>query len=157
MGMEGLMAESRREGAHALEETQRRGDDTRTHTEEGIARAAQQQSERFSEIAREGARQTADASAAAARSGSAMADCAQEITAAWARYAEEVMRRSSEAGRALLRSRSFSEILEIQAQLLRDNMQAFLDQSIRVSEAAGRMAARPFEALRETASDAVRR
>jgi hypothetical protein len=151
------MAESRREGAHALKEIQRRGDDSRTHTEEGIAQAAQQQSERFSETAKEGVRRTAEASAAAARSGSAMADCAQEITAAWARYAEEVMQHTSEAGRALLRSRSFSEILEIQAQLLRDNMQAFLDQSIKVSEAAGRMAARPIEALRETASDAVRR
>jgi hypothetical protein len=161
--MEGVMAEPRREGAHAAKETQRRGDDNRTHVEkdrnrEGIAQAAQHRTKRFSEIAREGVRQTADASAAAAaRSGSAMADCAQEITAAWARYAEEVMRHSSEASRALLRSRTFSEILEVQAQLLRDNMQAFLDHSVKVAEAASRMAARPFEALRETSSDEIRR
>ncbi len=80
----------------------------------------------------------ADASAAATtaarRSGSAVADCAQEITAAWARYAEEVMRHTSEASRALLRARTFNEMLEVQAKLLRDNMQAFLDQSVRVAE-----------------------
>jgi hypothetical protein len=46
-----------------------------------------------------------------------MADCAQEITAAWARYTEEVMRHSSEASRALLRARSFSEIFEVEAEL----------------------------------------
>lgn len=161
--MEGLMAESRREGAHALKETQQRGDDSRINSEsdrnqEGITKAAQRQSERFSEIAREGVRQTADASAAAAtRSGSAMADCAQEITAAWARYAEEVMRHSSEASRALLRSRTFSEVLEIHAQLMRENIQAFLDQSVKVAEAASRMAARPFEEMRKTASDDLRR
>ena len=92
-----------------------------------------------------------------ARSGSDMADCAQEITAAWARYAEQIMRHSSEASRALLRARSFSEILEVQAQLLRDSMQAFLDQILRVAEAATRMASRPLETIRETASHTVPR
>src|SRR5438552_2165273 len=35
-----------------------------------------------------------------ARSGSAVAECTQEIAAAWARYAEEVMRHTSEASQA---------------------------------------------------------
>lgn len=61
-----------------------------------------------------------------------------------ARYAEEMMRHSSEAGRALLRSRNLSEILEVQVQLLRDDMEGFLDQSIKVAEAVSRMAARAF-------------
>ena len=39
------------------------------------------------------------------------------------------MRHTSEASQALLRARTFTEILEVQAKLLRDNMQAFLEQS----------------------------
>jgi len=50
------------------------------------------------------------AASAAQRSGSALAECTQEITAAWARYAEEVMRHTSEASQALLRARTFTEI-----------------------------------------------
>ena len=160
------MAESRREGAQAAKAVEKPGDDNRAFADsdqnrERFGQAAQQQVERFTEIGREGVRQATDASAAAAsglaRSNAAMTDCAQEITAAWARYAEEVMRHTSEASRALLRSRTFSEILEVQAQLLRDNMQAFLDQSLKVAEAASRIASRPFEAIREAGSDNLRR
>jgi hypothetical protein len=49
-----------------------------------------------------------------------------------------------------LRARTFAEMLEVQAKLLRDNMQSFIDQSARIAEAAGRMATRPFNALKET-------
>ena len=151
------MAEPRREGPQAVKEPERRGDDNLTHSEnnrdrESHAQSAQQQSEQFSAMAREGIKEAADA-----WSGPAIADCAQEMTAAWARYAEDVMRHSSEASRALLRARNFSDLLELQMQLLRDNMQAFLEQSVRVTDAASRMAARPFEAIRETAWDKGRR
>lgn len=78
-------------------------------------------------------------------------------TAAWARYAEEVMRPTSEAGQALLRTRTLSEMLEVQAKLLRDNMQAFLDQAATIAEAASRMATRPFGALKELSTDQPRR
>lgn len=140
------MAESRRAGAQGLKESEGRSDHQRPQTEsdrnrERAGQSAQQQGERSSEIGREG-RQAADVSTAAAggmaRPGSGTADCAQEITAAWAWYAEQAMRHSSEASRALLRARSFSEILEVQAQLLRNNMQAFLDQSREVAEAGRR-------------------
>jgi hypothetical protein len=106
-------------------------------------------------------RRAADASTVAAsgavRSGSAVAESAQEIANAWVRYAEEVVRHTSEASRALLRARTFSEMMEVQAKLMRDNMQAFLDQSVRVTESAGRLAKRPFEALTKGASDQTRR
>jgi hypothetical protein len=115
--------------------------------------AVQQQTERVVEIGRERVQQATEASAAASgalRAGSAVASDAQEITAAWARYADEVMRHTSEASQALLRARTFAEMLEVQAKLLRDNMQSFVDQSARIAEAAGRMATRPFNALKET-------
>ena len=106
-------------------------------------------------------RQATEVSAAAAsgalRSGSAIAGGAQEITAAWARYAEEVMRHTSEASQVLLRARTFSEMLEVQTKLLRANMQSFLDQSATIAEAASRMATRPFEALKEASGDQTRR
>ena len=123
--------------------------------------AARQQAERLVEFGAERMRQAADASTTAASgilsSGSAVAGSAQEITAAWARYAEEVMRHTSEASQALLRARSFTEMLEVQAKLLRNNMQAFLDQTVTIAEAASRMATRPFEAVKNTGTDEARR
>jgi hypothetical protein len=116
--------------------------------------AARRQTEQLAGVGREGIRQAATASKSAAEatlnSGSAIADGAQEITAAWTRYAEEVMRHTSEASKALLRARTFPELLEVQANLLRNNMQAFMDQSTRIAGAASRMAMGPFEALRYT-------
>ncbi len=85
--------------------------------------------------------------AAALRSGAEVAQGVQELTTAWARYAEEIMRQTSEASRALLNCRSFGEMLEVQAQLLRGNLQTFLDQSGKIADIAGRMASRPLEAL----------
>ena len=48
---------------------------------------------------RQAAEATTTTAGAAQRSGSAFNECAQEITAAWARYAEEVMRHTSKASR----------------------------------------------------------
>jgi hypothetical protein len=67
------------------------------------------------------------------------------------------MRHTSEAGQALLRARTFNEMLEVQANLLRDNMQAFLEQSAKIAEAASRMATRPFDAPKQTGADPTRR
>ena len=55
-----------------------------------------------------------------------------------------------------LRARTFHEMLEVQAKLLRNNMQAFLDQSVKIAESAGRMATRPLEALKEASSEQSR-
>jgi hypothetical protein len=135
------MAESRQAGLQAAKEVGR-------------------EAERVAELGLQAVREAADASTAAAsaaqRSGSAVAECAQEITTAWTRYAEEVMRHTSEASRSLMRARTFNEMLEIQAKLLRDNMQAFLDQSVIIAESASRMAKRPLEALTEAATERSR-
>ena len=126
-----------------------------------LGQAAQGQTERLGELGRQGVRQAAEASTAAVgaaqRSGSAFNERTQEITAAWARYAEEVMRHTSKPSQDLLRARTFNEMLEIQARLLRDNMQAFLDQSVRIAESASRMATRPLEAMKEASSEQTRR
>jgi hypothetical protein len=155
------MAESRQQGSQTAKPAQRETEDNRrdspgdqaNQSQAALGQAAQQQVDRAAELGQQGVRQAADASLAAAstaqRSGSGVTECAQEITTAWARYAEEVMRHTTEASRALLRARTFSEMLEVQAKLLRDNMQAFLDQSVKVAESASRMATRPLEALRE--------
>ena len=140
------MAESRHEGSSA--------------NRSGGTQTLERQAEGMAELGREGARRAADATNAAAsaaqRSGSGLAECAQEITTAWTRYAEEVMRHTSDASQALLRARTFTEILEVQAKLLRENMQAFLDQSVKIAESAGRMATRPLEALKEASSEQSR-
>jgi hypothetical protein len=166
IGMEVRMAESRREGSQAVKEVERsmngnRGEAAAERNRDRGSQTVQQQAERIGGFAQEGVRHATDASKAAAsgvvRSSSAFAESAQEITTAWAHYAEEVMRHTSEASRALLRARTFSEMLEVQAKLLRDNMQAFLDQSAKIAEAASRMATRPLEALKEAGSEQIRR
>jgi hypothetical protein len=158
------MAESRRD-QHAQKEMERPSGGNRQDARPGNGQrgseAARQQAERFAEAGREGMREANEVSTAAAsgaaRSGLALAEGAQEITTAWARYAEEVMRHTSEASQALLRAQSFNEMLEVQARLLRDNMQAFLDQSARIGEVASRMARRPFVALKEANAEQTRR
>ena len=159
------MAESRQAGPQATKKAERPSDDNRRDTISDANRrdgsqAAQRQAERLAEFGRAGVRQAADASTAAAsaaqQSGSAVAECTQEITAAWARYAEDVMRHTSEASQALLRARTFNEMLEVQAKLLRDNMQAFLDQSVRIAESASRMPTRPLETLTKAGSERSR-
>jgi hypothetical protein len=66
------------------------------------------------------------------------------------------MRHTSEASQALLRARTFNEMLEVQAKLMRDNMQAFLDQSVRIAESASRLTTRPLEAMKEASSERLR-
>jgi hypothetical protein len=130
------------------------------NTAETMARAsrdaARETSERLTEQAQQGIRQVNAASVAGAdvamRTGSSLAEGVQEITNAWAQYAEEVMRQTSEASRALIGCRSLTEMIQVQARLLRGNMQAFLNQSTTLTEIAGRMATRPFDALKQ-ASD----
>ena len=156
------MAESRQGGPQSSKEAERpiennRRDPSDRGNRAGGSQAAQRRAKRLAELGQQGVSGAADASVGAAsaaqRSGSAVAKCAEEITAAWARYAEEVMRHTSEASRALLSARTFNEMLEVQAKLLRDNMQAFLDQSIRIAESASRMATRPLEELKAASTD----
>jgi len=158
------MAQSQREG-QTQKEAERPSEGNRqnpaaTGTWGRDSEPAQRQTERLAEIGGERMRQATEASAAAAsgtlRSGSAIASDAQEITAAWTRYAEEVMRHTSQASQALLRARTFGEMLEVQAKLLRDNMQSFLDQSTKIAETASRMATRPFDALKEASGGQTR-
>jgi phasin family protein len=115
--------------------------------------AARETGARLSEQAQQGIRQTNAASAAGAdaalRTGTSLAEGVQEITNAWAQYAGEVMRQTSEASRALIGCRSLTEMIEVQTRLLRGNMQAFLNQSTTLTEIAGRMATRPFDALKQ--------
>jgi hypothetical protein len=160
--MEVRMAESRREGPQFAKEAERPSDNTAgAGNRERGSEAAQHPAERLVELGQQGMQRGTEASAAAVtgalRSGSSIADSAQEITAAWARYAEQVMRHTSDASQALLRARTFSEMLDVQAKLLRDNMQAFLDQSAKIAETASRMAARPLEALKEASAEQTRR
>ena len=113
--------------------------------------AALAESERLAGQMRKGGREAgaaaASGAASALRMGADIAQGVQELTTAWARYAEEIMRQTSEASRALLNCRSFGEMLEVQAQLLRGNLQTFLDQSGKIADIAGRMAARPLQSL----------
>jgi hypothetical protein len=123
--------------------------------------AARQTTERLAEQARDSIGRASAASAATAsttmRTGSSLAEGVQEITNAWAHYTEDVMRQTSDASRALIGCRSLSEMIEVQARLLRGNLQAFLDQSAKIAEIAGHMATRPFEALTRAGDNQAQR
>jgi hypothetical protein len=141
-------ATAERASEAAARQTERIGETIARQTEQAAA-SGRQGLQRAARAAETGAK-------AALRSGVTIADDVREIATTWTHYAEEVMRRSSEAGQALLRCRNWNEILEVQAGLLRDNMHAFLDQSAKVAEIGSRMATRPLEALAETEGDRPR-
>lgn len=148
------MAEPKREAERLANEANAAASSMAERANEGaaaIAEAAARETEMASARARQGMRQaTATAEAGvqtAAQSTTSVAEGVRDIAQSWARYAENVMRHSTEASQALLHCRSWSELLEIQAGLLRSNMQAFLEQSAKVTEIGSRMASRPFDAF----------
>jgi hypothetical protein len=96
------------------------------------------------ETAAPGARATVDA-------GSAVAAGLQDIAQAWMDYSQQVMHRTTEATESLLKCQSFNDMLAVQAELMRGNLQAFLDQSSKLAEITKRMAARSIDAVGEAA------
>ncbi len=160
------MAEAKTAGRSAAGETESSaatspGTKAGAPTLHSAGEAMREQGEQLASQAREGVHQASAATAAGAeaalRSGSAMSQGVQDITTAWAHYGEEVMRQTAEASRAMMNCRSLPEMLEVQARLLRGNLQAFLDQSTKIAEIAGRIASRPFEAMRQAGGDQPRR
>src|SRR5215469_3706854 len=129
-------------------------------TERAVARrveALRQQTERIEETGREAARQAIETSAAAfggaARTSLALADATEEVVEVWAHYAEDVMRNTSQASRALSRSCNIFDMMQVQIALVHDNMRSFLDQSAKLADAASRMMTHPFEAFREVRAE----
>ena len=129
-------------------------------TERAVARrveALRQQTERIEETGREAARQAIETSAAAfggaARTGLALADATEEVVEVWAHYAEDVMRNTSQASRALSRSCNIFDMMQVQIALVHDNMRSFLDQSAKLADAASRMMTHPFEVFREVRAE----
>ena len=83
--------------------------------------------------------------------GSEVAAGLRDIAQAWVDYAQQVMDRTSAATEALLKCRSFNDMLGVQAELMRGHLQAFLDQSSKLAEITNRMAVRSIEAIGEAA------
>ncbi len=157
------MAEARSAGRGAGEKAEDAVPNFATTTAEAVSstgEAVRQQTEQLAAQAQEGVRQAGAATTAGAdaalRSGSAITQGVQDIASAWAHYGEEVMRQTADASRALMNCRSLPEMIEIQARLLRGNLQAFLDQSTKIAEIAGRISSRPFEAVKQAGADPPR-
>jgi acyl-CoA synthetase (NDP forming) len=73
----------------------------------------------------------------------------REIATAWLRYHQDVVRHTSEAGQAMLHARTFNEVQEAQAKLLRGTAQSFRDRTTKIAETVGRMATRLYDAPEE--------
>jgi hypothetical protein len=116
---------------------------------------------RIGEPARDGVRIAGAASEAGTQAmlhtGLVLAEAVAEMTNAWAHYAEEVMRQTSEASRALIACRNLGDMFEIQSRLMRGNLQAFLDQTTKLADIAGRLAKEPYEAMQQAANASPRR
>jgi Phasin protein len=144
--------EADRRTEHGARETERATQHGAREAEREADRGVEllrQQTERIAETGREGARQAGKISAAAfaqsARTGSTLADATRDVLSAWAHYTEDVMRNTSQATDALLRSSTFSEMMQVQANLVHDNMQSFLNHSAKLADTARQLAMRPFE------------
>src|SRR5215831_12161003 len=140
-------------GAKEAETTTERGSkETETATEQGIketervvergVEALRWQTERVEEGARRASKTSAAAVRGAARTGLALADTTEQIVEVWTHYAEDVMRNTSQASRALLRCRSIPEMMQAQVAFVHDNLQSFLDHSAKLADTAARMATR---------------
>ena len=101
-------------------------------------------------------RQPASGTRGAIDSGSAVAEGVQDIARAWAEYAQQVMQRTTEASEALVKCRNLSDMLGVQAELMRGHLQAFLDQSTKLAEITNRMAARSMDAIKNASGDTSR-
>jgi hypothetical protein len=60
------------------------------------------------------------------------------------------VRHTSEANQALLRARTFKDLLKVQTNLVRASMESFHDQNLKIAETTSRMAMRPLDALKQT-------
>jgi hypothetical protein len=89
----------------------------------------------------------------ATAAGSAIAGGLQDIAQAWADYAQQVLERTTDATQALLKCRSFNDMLGVQAELMRGHLQAFLDQSTKLADITNRMAAHSLDAIREAGGE----
>jgi vacuolar-type H+-ATPase subunit H len=140
----------------AVKATERGIEEAERAAERGLE-ALKEQTERVEETGRDAARRASETSArafsGAARTGLALTDATEEIVSVWMHYAGDVMRNTSQAGEALLRSRSIPEVMQVQVGLLHDNLQSFLDHSAKLADTASRMATRPFEVAREESTD----
>ena len=100
-------------------------------------------------------KQTAEAAGKATMDASSgVAAGLQDIAQAWADYAQQMMERTTEGTQALLKCRTFNDMLGVQAELMRGHLQAFLNQSTRLAEISNRMAARSIDAIRAAGGDA---
>jgi len=60
------------------------------------------------------------------------------------------VRHTSEANQALLRARTFKDLLEVRTNLVCASMESFHDQNLKIAETTSRMAMRPLDALKQT-------
>jgi hypothetical protein len=132
--------------------TQNGARDAESVTHSG-AEALRQQTERIGETGHEGTGPARETSAAAitraGRISSGFADGTQEIVGVWERYAQDLLHNSSEAREALFRARTLTAMMQVQANLMRGNLQSFFSHWSRLTDVATRLGLRPLEAFRK--------
>lgn len=141
-------AESVRVGSEAAE-TARRTADAAGRTSEDAARRFGQffaVSARASEDMAQRTQQTLDAMV---QTGSVLGDGMQAIAREWADYAQGAMQRQLDAVNELMRARNVQDVLGLQADRLRKEMELLLGTSAKVSERAARATSEAYGRLHD--------
>ena len=123
---------------------------------EAASNAIEQGSEQVRKAADASRAATAAGAMSAIQTGAATADGMDDIAQAWSGYARDVMQRTTQASQSMLRCHNFSDMLGIQAELMRGHLEAFLSHSSRVAELTSRMAVRGFDTLAKSATTAAK-
>jgi len=96
---------------------------------------------------------TAAGAMSAMRSGSAVAEGMDQMAQAWSTYARDVMQRTTDASQAMMRCKNLTDVLGVQADLMRGHMEAFLGHSSKVAELTSRIAMQSFQSYAQPGKD----
>jgi hypothetical protein len=134
--------EAGRRGIEEAGEAGRRG-------AEQLRGVAEEAGQAASDIYTRSARETAQGLEAAMKYGTVLASGMQTFWQEWIGCAQDVMQRNVDGVQNLMRSRSPGDFFAAQSELLRDEVQAFIDTGSRMSEVSARIASDAARAFGE--------
>jgi hypothetical protein len=147
-------AETVRAGSEAAETARRTADAAGRTSEDATRRFGQffAVSARASEDMAQRTQQTLDAMV---QTGSVLGDGMQAIAREWADYAQGAMQRQLDSVNELMRARNVQDVLGLQADRLRKEMELLLGTSAKVSERAARVTSEAYVRLHDKADRAA--
>lgn len=145
-----------RQGADAAQDAMKAGLDTAAQTFQQIADQFTRSLGSAGPQAQELARKSSQNLEVVAQASTVLAQGAQEISREWFSLAQDQFRRNMDALTALVGCRSMQDIVVVQSDLVRDNLQHVINNSRRLSELSGRVAHEATRTIEAQSNDSVR-